>query len=111
MYPIGSVEQQRCHRRLRQRLVGVDARTRSSRSKPRSPAWDALGETKTPLLPEERIGLPEALAAFTINAAYIDHRERAEHGSLEVGKLADLVVLDRNLFEIPAARFPTRRCW
>ena len=39
----------------------------------------ALGETKTPFLPEERIGLPEALAAFTINAAYTN-RDESEHG-------------------------------
>jgi predicted amidohydrolase YtcJ len=63
---------------------------------------DALGATTEPLLPSEAIGLPEAIAAFTINAAYtnrIDDRT----GSVEVGKFADLIVLDRNLFEIPAA--------
>lgn len=63
---------------------------------------DALGSTKTPWMPEERIGLPEALAAFTINAAYANRDEKST-GSLEVGKLANLAVLDRNLFEIPAA--------
>ncbi len=59
----------------------------------------ALGDTKTPFLPEERITLPEALAAFTINAAYTNRDER-DTGSLEVGKRANLAVLDRNLFEI-----------
>ena len=39
--------------------------------------------------------------AITINSSYELHQE-AETGSLEVGKLADLIVLDRNLFEIPA---------
>lgn len=58
------------------------------------------GETKTPFLPDERIGLPEALAAFTINAAYTNRNE-SRTGSIEVGKLADLVVLDKNLFAIP----------
>ncbi len=61
----------------------------------------AIGETDTPFMPEERIGLPEALAAFTINAAYTN-RDEKNTGSLEVGKLANLAVLDRNLFEIPA---------
>ena len=51
--------------------------------------------------PTERITLPEALAAFTINAAYTN-RDEKDTGSLEVGKLANLAVLDRNLFEIPA---------
>jgi predicted amidohydrolase YtcJ len=61
----------------------------------------AVGETKTPWMPEERIGVPEALAAFTINAAYTN-RDEANTGSLEVGKRANLSVLDRNLFDIPA---------
>jgi predicted amidohydrolase YtcJ len=60
----------------------------------------ALGETKTPWMPGERIGLPEALAAFTINAAWTN-RDEANTGSLEVGKRANLAVLDRNLFDIP----------
>ncbi len=60
----------------------------------------ALGDTKTPFLPDERITLPEALAAFTINAAYTN-RDEKDTGSLEVGKRANLAVLDRNLFEIP----------
>ena len=36
----------------------------------------------------------------TINSAYQMHQER-DTGSLEVGKYADLIVLDRNLFRIP----------
>ncbi|HET9390044.1 MAG TPA: amidohydrolase family protein, partial [Steroidobacteraceae bacterium] len=58
------------------------------------------GETRTPFLPAERINLPEALAAFTINAAYTNRLEKIT-GSLETGKSADLIVLDRNLFVIP----------
>jgi predicted amidohydrolase YtcJ len=53
-------------------------------------------------IPSERIALPEAIAAFTINAAYTNRLEK-QTGSIETGKLADLVVLDRNLFEIPAS--------
>ena len=48
--------------------------------------------------PDERIGLHEALAAFTIGSAYVNHLE-ADTGSIEPGKLADLVVLDRDPFE------------
>jgi len=62
----------------------------------------SVGDTDKPFMPEQRIGLPEALAAFTINAAYTN-RDEKNTGSLEVGKLANLAVLDRNLFEIPAA--------
>jgi predicted amidohydrolase YtcJ len=54
-----------------------------------------------PFLPDERIDLRDAIAAFTINAAYVNfHDDRT--GSIEPGKLADLVVLDRNLFAIDA---------
>jgi predicted amidohydrolase YtcJ len=59
----------------------------------------AGGETKEPFIPEERIDLPEALAAFTINAAYVNFQED-KTGSIEAGKLADLIVLDHNLFSI-----------
>ena len=50
--------------------------------------------------PDHRLDLPAAIAAHTINGAYIMRREN-EIGSLEVGKHADLIVLDQNLFEIP----------
>jgi hypothetical protein len=59
-------------------------------------------DTDTPFLPGERIGLPAAIAAFTIGSAYVNHDER-DAGSIETGKRADLVVLDRNLFTEPAA--------
>jgi predicted amidohydrolase YtcJ len=60
----------------------------------------AHGETKAPFIPEERIDLRDAIAAFTLNAAYVNFQEDRT-GSIEEGKLADLVVLDRNLFAIP----------
>jgi len=56
-----------------------------------------------PWLPQERIALPDAIEAYTIRGAYLDFTEK-ETGSIEVGKAADLVVLDRNLFEIPASK-------
>jgi predicted amidohydrolase YtcJ len=49
-----------------------------------------------PFQPEERLTLDAALAAFTIGSAYVNHLD-AETGSIEVGKLADLALLDRNL--------------
>lgn len=49
-------------------------------------------------LPAERLDLPAALAAFTMGSAFVNHQER-ETGSIEPGKLADIVVLDRNLFD------------
>lgn len=55
---------------------------------------------KNVFLPEERIDLPTALAAYTIGSAYANFWEK-ETGSLEVGKSAEVIVLDKNLFEIP----------
>jgi predicted amidohydrolase YtcJ len=53
-----------------------------------------------PWHPDERVDLATMIAMYTINAAYANHQER-ETGSIEVGKAADLVILDRNLFAIP----------
>ncbi|MCR4408945.1 MAG: amidohydrolase [Candidatus Saccharicenans sp.] len=50
-------------------------------------------------IPEEKITLEEAIRSYTIRAAYAEFSEK-EKGSLEPGKLADLVVLDRDLFRI-----------
>ncbi|MEM7572619.1 MAG: amidohydrolase family protein [Bacteroidota bacterium] len=47
----------------------------------------------------QQISLEEAIAAYTINAAYVMRQEELV-GSLEVGKAADLIILDRHLFEI-----------
>jgi predicted amidohydrolase YtcJ len=48
-------------------------------------------------LPDERLELIDALAAFTAGSAYVNHLD--ETGSLEVGRLADLAILDRDLFD------------
>ena len=68
----------------------------------------ASGEGWDAFIPEERIELRDALAAFTINAAYVNHLEDRT-GSIEVGKLADLVVVDRNLFAIEPAEISESR--
>jgi predicted amidohydrolase YtcJ len=52
---------------------------------------------RRPFLPEQRLTLAEAIAAFTIGSAYVNHLD-AETGSIEIGKLADLAVVDRDLF-------------
>jgi predicted amidohydrolase YtcJ len=52
------------------------------------------------LLPEERLDLPTALAAFTMGSAQVNHFD-GETGSIELGKAADLTVLDRDLFALP----------
>ncbi len=53
---------------------------------------------KEPFLPEQRIDLTDALTAFTLGSAWVNHVDD-EVGSIEVGKSADLVILDRDLFD------------
>lgn len=50
-------------------------------------------------VPQERLTVEEALRAYTLGAAYSAFAE-AELGSLEVGKWADFVVLDRDPFQV-----------
>ncbi len=58
--------------------------------------------------PEERASLADMIASFTIGGAYANFLE-SEVGSLEVGKSADLVVLDKNLFELPPEKIDEAR--
>ena len=51
-------------------------------------------------VPEQKISVEEAVRAYTSGAAYASFEESAK-GVLAAGKLADFVVLDRNIFEIP----------
>ncbi len=50
-------------------------------------------------VPEEKITLREALQAYTVANAYAMFAE-SQRGTIEVGRLADVVVLDRDLFEL-----------
>ncbi len=99
MYPIASVH------RSGGRIVGgsdywvtdmnplLAIETAITRQNPWTNEGLVLGE-------DERVDLETMIAAYTINGAYTMKLE-AEQGSIEVGKRADFVVLDRNLFDIP----------
>ena len=63
-------------------------------------AYEYDGGTGEPFLPDERIDLATALAGFTINSAFVNHLDDLT-GSIEVGKRADLAVLDRDVFAHP----------
>ena len=72
--------------------------TRRGLEDPPGPAW----------IPEEVADLPTMLAAYTANGAYLSHEENIR-GSIVPGKIADLVVLDQNLFKIPASEIHQAR--
>ena len=83
----------------------------------RNPAYRYVAQSGTDLaygdmgaLPpeEECLDLEEALRAYTMGGAYGNFLEK-ELGSITVGKLADLVVLDRNLYETPIEEIPQAR--
>ena len=61
---------------------------------------DATGEVKGVLNPSERVDLKTMLEAYTINTAWLMKHDDVR-GSLEVGKAADITIIDRNLFDIP----------
>jgi hypothetical protein len=51
-------------------------------------------------VPEQKISVEEAVKSYTVRAAYASFEEQIK-GTIETGKLADFVVLDQNIFEIP----------
>ncbi|MCI0376450.1 MAG: amidohydrolase [Gemmataceae bacterium] len=57
-------------------------------------------QTGQVLVPEERLSREDALRLYTIHNAYIN-REEKEKGSLEPGKLADFIVIDRDYMTCP----------
>jgi predicted amidohydrolase YtcJ len=59
-------------------------------------------------VPEQRVTREEGLRAYTLNNAYAAFQEK-EKGSLTPGKLADIVVLSKNIMTIPDDEIPTAR--
>jgi len=75
--------------------VGI---TRQSPTDPRGAPW----------IPTERASLETMVTAYTIAGAYVNHRDR-ETGSLEVGKAADFIIIDRDIFKIRPQEIGTTR--
>jgi len=61
---------------------------------------DPRGDAEGALWPEQAITLEEAIEIYTVHGARAMKMED-RIGSIEVGKLADFIVLERNIFEIP----------
>jgi predicted amidohydrolase YtcJ len=75
---------------------------------PLSPMWSVYaavtratldGKNSAGWIPEEKITLPEAIEAYTIGAAFAEFQER-EKGSVTPGKLADMVIMSDNIFDL-----------
>jgi predicted amidohydrolase YtcJ len=54
-------------------------------------------DTAKPFLPDERLTIEESIAAFTLGSAYVNHLDD-DTGTIAPGKLADLAVVDHDLF-------------
>ncbi|HJX11205.1 MAG TPA: amidohydrolase family protein, partial [Candidatus Binatia bacterium] len=51
-------------------------------------------------VPEQKISVAEAVHAYTLGSAYAEFQE-TQKGSLHAGKLADIVILEKDIFSIP----------
>jgi predicted amidohydrolase YtcJ len=72
--------------------------TRRGPNEPPGQAW----------LPDELVDLPTMLTAYTTSGAYLSHDENVR-GTITEGKLADLILLDKDLFKIPASEIHTAK--
>jgi predicted amidohydrolase YtcJ len=61
------------------------------------------GKPEAGFSPEQRLSVAETVRGYTLGAAYAGRREKTE-GSIEPGKLADLIIVSQNIFEIDARR-------
>jgi predicted amidohydrolase YtcJ len=59
--------------------------------------WE--GKPEAGFVPAQRLTVAQAIDGYTLGAAFAGRREKTE-GSLEIGKLADLVILSQNVFDI-----------
>jgi predicted amidohydrolase YtcJ len=57
------------------------------------------GKPPEGFVPSQKLTVAQAVEGYTIDAAYAGHLEKTE-GSIETGKVADVIMLDRNIFEI-----------
>jgi len=62
----------------------------------------ASGAEAEPFLPAQALDLAEAFGAYTIGSAFVNHLDDVT-GSIEPGKLADLIILDRDPLAEPAS--------
>ncbi|HXV57810.1 MAG TPA: amidohydrolase [Gaiellaceae bacterium] len=97
MYPFGSL-----HRAGARLALGSDWTVSTANPLPQIEVavtrTDPDARDREPLLPEEALDLPTALSAFTAGSAYVNFLD-ADTGTIEPPKLADLIVLDRDVLD------------
>ena len=84
-------------------MIGHDKNASMNPYNPFMGLWTSVTRQSTDgtvLYPEERVSREEALRMYTIWGAYRQFGEKAK-GSIEPGKLADLVILDRDYLKCP----------
>ncbi|MCC6362734.1 MAG: amidohydrolase [Bryobacterales bacterium] len=84
-------------------MTGFDRNTATNPYNPFLGMWTAVTRKMTNgavLNPEECISREDALRMYTLWAAWLQHSEK-ERGSVETGKLADLVVVDKDYMSVP----------
>ncbi|SEH00610.1 hypothetical protein SAMN05444920_11741 [Nonomuraea solani] len=77
-----------------------------NRTEPGDSVHAGYPTAQTPFLPGQRLDLATAMTAYTAGSAWIN---RSPAGAIEPGRPADLVVLDRDPFDLPAAEIWTTR--
>jgi len=69
---------------------------------------DQEGYPKSGFTPKELLSREETLKGMTIWAAHSNFQEK-ERGSIEVGKMADFIVLNNDLMKVPVVEIPTTK--
>jgi predicted amidohydrolase YtcJ len=59
----------------------------------------AEGQPEAGFVPEQRLTVAQVIDGYTLGAAFAGRREKSE-GSIEIGKLADLIIVSQNVFDI-----------
>lgn len=60
-------------------------------------------------VPAEKLSLAEAVEAYTVGSAFAEFQD-SQKGILAPGRLADFIVVDRDVFEMPATESGAVRC-
>lgn len=72
---------------------------------PLSAIYAAVNKGRASELPDQTVSVEEAVRAYTLGSAFAEFQENIK-GTLSVGKLADMIILSNDIFEIPSEKIP-----